>query len=182
MDFLRDQGIVRLQLAAATEVAPEATDAEFGGQLADRAFVVRAADGSLYVDLHLAGAAEVTAFLLTSPARVVVDLRPGGSALPDPAAIEGLTVLLHPRSGASSYPLQVTGYARHFEANVVVRLVQDGSTVFERPTSSTDWTEAWGAFSFTIEDGPNGEVTLEVGDYSARDGTWEGVEVALTMP
>ena len=168
VEFLRDQAA--------------ATDAEFSGQLAARAFVVRAADGALYVDLHLREAAQAAASLLTSPARVVIDLRPGGNELPPPAAIEGLTVLLEPRSGSSSYPLRIAGYARHFEANVVVRMVRDGTTLLQRQTNSTDWTEAWGAYELTLDDGPSGAVTLEVGDYSARDGTWEGVGVELSLP
>lgn len=182
VDFRRELGIVRIQLASATEVLPEATDAEFPGELAARAFVVRATDGSLYVDLHLREAAQAAAFLLESPARVVVDLRPGGAELPEPAAIDGLTVVLEPRSGGSSYPLRVAGYARHFEANVVVRMVQDGVTAFERSISSTDWTEAWGEFALNLDNGPRGNVSLEVGDYSARDGKWEGVAIELTLP
>jgi hypothetical protein len=181
VEVLRELGIVRIQLAAAEEVAADATDAEFLGELLERAYVVRAADRSLYVDLHLGRATEVAASLLTSPARVVVDLRPAAGEAAAPPAREALTVMLAPRSGMSSYPIVVSGYARHFEANVVVRLVQNGEVAAQRVTSSTDWTETWGGYALTLDDGPRGNVTLQVGDYSPRDGAWEGVEVELTL-
>jgi hypothetical protein len=90
-------------------------------------------------------------------------------------------VVLQPRPGTASYPLTVTGYARTFEANVVVRLERDGDDVYDDFTTATAWTDAWGHYSFTIPDGPTGPVVLHVGEYSARDGTWDGVAVELDM-
>src|SRR5690606_30757900 len=98
------------------------------------------------VQIHLGDAAEAAITVLEDPARLVVDLRPGGGPVPSPAAAEASAVILSPRGGEASYPLTVTGYARKFEANVVVRLVQDGEIVFEEPTTSSDWTQMWGWF------------------------------------
>src|SRR5690606_30879585 len=127
-----------------------------------------------FVDVHLAAAAEAAVTTLDSPARIVIDLRPGGPALPAPATRSTRVVVLRPRPGDATYPLTVTGYARTFEANVVVRLEYEGQDVHDDFTTATAWIDAWGHFSFTIPSGPTGEVTLHVGEHSARDGAWEG--------
>ena len=179
-EVIRAQGVVRIHLGdavASTEVA----DAAFGGQLASGAYVVRDASRALYVDVHLKAAALVAVQVLESPARVVVDLKPGGSAVPAPAARSTRVVLLTPRGGTASYPLQVTGYARTFEANVVLQLQKGGQVAFEDFTTTTDYAETWGEFSFTVASGPTGAVTLFAGEFSARDGTPEGVTLPLQI-
>jgi hypothetical protein len=118
----RDLGVVRLSLRDVEWVDPEATDATFDGPLARGAYAVFSPDGRwVYVDVHLADAAEAHVSTLDDPARVVVDLRPGGGAVPAAAPSDDRVVVLRPRPGPASYPLTVTGYARTFEANVVVR-------------------------------------------------------------
>jgi hypothetical protein len=181
-EVLRDLGVVRISLRDVEWVDTAATDASFDGPLARGAYAVWAPEGRwVYVDVHLADAAEAHVSTLESPARVVIDLRPGGGAVPAPAPSENRVVVLEPRPGAASYPLTVTGYARTFEANVVVRLERDGQDVYDDFTTATAWVDAWGHYSFTIDDGPTGRVTLHVGEHSAKDGTWEGVAVELEM-
>lgn len=181
-ELLRELGVVRLSLRNVREVDPDATEASFRGPLADAAYAVRSPDGRrIYVDLHLAQPAEAAATVLEDPARVVVDLRAGGGTLPPPPAAGTRVVVLEPRPGRASYPLTVTGYARTFEANVVVRLEQGGRDVEEAFTTATAWVDAWGHYSLTIDHGPTGPVRLHVGEYSARDGSWEGVTVDLEM-
>lgn len=175
----RDLGIVRLTLAdeiRSTSVA----DAAFDGELAGRAFVVRSPDRSLYVDLHLGAPSLVRAFILTPPARVVVDLRPGGSPLPPEAARADLVVLVTPRQGPLSYPLEVLGYSRTFEANVVLRVRKAGVLEVEEITTAADYIETWGEFGFLLEEGPEPPVTLFVGEDSPRDGSEQGVELELS--
>jgi hypothetical protein len=181
-EVLRDLGVVRVSLRDVRWVDPEATDATFDGELARAAYSVWSPDGRwTFVDLHLASEAEAFATALPDPARVVVDLRPGGGAVPTPPATARHVVVLEPRAGTAAYPLTVTGYARTFEANVVVRVEQDGEDVHETFTTATAWADAWGHYSLTIDDGPSGPIRLHVGDYSARDGTWEGAVVDLTL-
>ncbi len=180
--LLRALGVVRIRLERAETVRSDATDSRFDGPLARAAYVVRAPGGSgMFVDVHLAGPTEARALLLTDPARVVVDLRPGGGDLAAPAAAGQRVVILEPRAGTASYPLTVRGYARTFEANVVARLEASGETVAQEVTTATGWADAWGYYSLTIPDGPVGLMRLRVGEHSARDGTWEGVSVELDM-
>jgi hypothetical protein len=181
-EVLRSLGVVRITLQDIPTGNHDATDISPDGRLVRSAFVVTSPDGgSLYVDVHLAGEAEAFVTTLDDPARVVVDLRPGGGALPQASPMHPRVVVLEPRPGAATYPLTVTGYARTFEANVVVRLERGGEDLLEDFTTSTGWLDAWGHYAFTIEDGPEGDVILHVGEYSARDGSWEGVEIPLRM-
>ncbi|MEX2586776.1 MAG: Gmad2 immunoglobulin-like domain-containing protein [Actinomycetota bacterium] len=181
-EFLRRLGVVRVQLRDVEMVDPVATEASFGGPLARAAYSVWSPQGRwTYVDLHVGDPAEAHVFALENPARVVVDLRPGGGAIPELTGEVNNVVVLEPRPGVASYPLTVSGYSRLFEANTVVRLEVAGEEVVEDFTTATAWADAWGDYSLTIEDGPTGAVTLHVGDYSARDGTWSGAEIELNM-
>lgn len=181
-EVLRDLGVVRISLRDVEWVDREATDATFDGPLARGAYAVWSPEGRwVYVDLHLADAAEAHVALLEDPARVAVDLRPGGGPVPEPAPRARHVVVLDPRPGSAEYPLTVTGYARTFEANVVGRLEREGETVADTFTTATAWVDAWGHYSLTLPGGPTGAVTLQVGDYSAKDGTWEGAAVELEM-
>ncbi len=182
VEVLRDLGVVRVTLRDVEWVAQEATDETFEGELARGAYTVWADEGRwVFVDIHLGGEAEAHAAVLDDPARVVVDLRPGGGTVPAPAAVDQRVVVLEPRPGPASYPLTVTGYARTFEANVVARIEQDGEEVAEDFTTATAWADAWGYYSLTFEDGPSGAIELHVGEHSAKDGTWEGTVVELEM-
>jgi hypothetical protein len=181
-EVLRDLGVVRVTLPDVGMVDADATDAEFNGSLAGAAYAFLSPEGRwVQIDLHMSAAAEAAVLTLEDPARVVVDLRPGGPPIPEPAPRTGRVVVLQPRPGPASYPLTVTGYARTFEANVVVRLEHDGQDVHEDFTTATAWLDAWGHYTFTVPEGPAGRVVLHVGEHSARDGTWEGVAVRLRM-
>lgn len=162
VQILRDLGVIRILLPDVTETS--ITDGVFELSLADRVFVVRDATGSLFVDVHLGDAALARASIRESPARVVVELTPGGSPLPPPAARSDLIVVLAPRGAKASYPLVVEGYSRTFEGNVVARLVKGGKVAAEEITTATDYVTTWGQFSLEFDDGPQGRVELTVGD------------------
>lgn len=181
-EVIRELGVVRVELRDVEWVDPEATEARFEGPLARRAYAFFSPEGRwVSVDVHMGEAVEAYVATLGDPARVLVDLRPGGGPVPEPAPEANQVVVLEPRPGPASYPLEVTGYARTFEANVVVRLEHEGEEVYDDFTTATAWADAWGHYTFTIPEGPSGEVVLHVGEHSARDGSWEGVEVPLEL-
>jgi hypothetical protein len=181
-ELIRELGLVRVTIPGAATVAPEATELRTEGDLAHAAYTLRAPEPrTTWVDLHLAAPAEAYAAVLREPARIVVDLRPGGGSVPAPPVAGDRVVVLEPRPGAAAYPLRITGYARTFEANVVIRLEQDGEERVEAFTTATAWVDAWGHFTLTVADGPTGPVRLQVGEHSARDGTWHGVVVDLEL-
>jgi hypothetical protein len=167
VEFLRDIGVIRIALPDIADTS--ITDGVFESALVDRAYVVRSQDGSLYIDAHLSAPAMARAEIVQSPARVVVQLEPGGEELPSLAPRSDVVVLLTPRGPEATYPLTVSGYARTFEANVVVRILQGGSIASQQVTTATDYLEAWGEFSVVFESGPKGAVQLVVGEGGDQD-------------
>lgn len=162
VEFLRELGVIRINLPGVSHTS--IADGVFESPLVDRAYVVRGQDGSLYVDAHLSSPALARAEIVQSPARVVIQLEAGGEDLPPPAATSDFVVLMTPRDRKGSYPLPVSGYARTFEANVVVRLVKAGSVEAEKTVTATDYLEAWGEFAVTFDQGPQGALDLVVGE------------------
>jgi hypothetical protein len=182
VELIRDLGVVRVSLRDVEQVSTDATDTRPDGTLIRAGYVARSPEGGhMFVDLHLGQPAEAHALLLQDPARVVIDVRPGGAPLAERAPAETRVVVLEPRPGTASYPLRVSGYARTFEANVVARIEKAGAAPVETFTTSTGWVDAWGYYSLVFDAGPTGSIVLHVGEYSAKDGTWEGVRVPLQI-
>jgi hypothetical protein len=190
-EFLRDLRVVRVYLGEEvdfTELVGTKTDADLAGTQIDRVYLVRSLDewnGHLYLDVHLAEPVLARVFVLDSPARIVVDVQPGGAPLPAAPAVANNVVVLWPRPeeppATASYPLTVTGYARTFEANVLGIIRSNGEIAVEDFTTAASWAETWGEFELTIDDGPLGQIELFVGERSARGGTEQGVRIRLVM-
>jgi hypothetical protein len=92
------------------------------------------------------------------------------------------TVLFEPRQGeAITSPLRVSGYSRNFEAsNSITLRDSSGNALSRRTVLSNDWLETWGYFEAALEfPAFEGQATLGAGAESARDGSFEGVEVAV---
>jgi hypothetical protein len=73
----------------------------------------------------------------------------------------------------------VEGYARTFEATVVLRIRQGNRLEVEDVTSAADHLITWGEYRFDVPDGPNGRVDIFVGEDSPEDGTERGAFVTL---
>ncbi len=86
------------------------------------------------------------------------------------SAVTGpLAVLMTPNQPATSYPIDVSGYARTPEAAVVIRLVVDGRRWPRSvPPPPTGWRRG-GSSAATIQDGPPGKGELMVGDGTELD-------------
>jgi hypothetical protein len=183
VEYNEEVGIVRINLPAAITRTAIA-DTRFDGELAERAYVVRTADGHLAVDIHVVGGAAVAlrAFEVDAPSRIVVDLRPDADATPVRGSTVGDGVVLtQPGPGPVAASLSVSGYARTFEGSVVVRLhgSRDGEPLTEMVTTATDWVEAWGEFEVMFPSIPRQPLELFVGTDSPRDGTPEGAWVTI---
>jgi len=180
VEFLRDQRVVRIRLPKEV-LATAITDNAFVGTFADRAYVVRGLDDTgLWVDLHLRAAAVARASVQSSPALIVVELQSGGSMLTAwPSVAGNIVVLKPPREGRVSYPLEITGYARTFEANVEAELRQSGVVKARARATAADYASTWGEFRMQIAEGPHGPVELWAGEHSAKDGSAQGVTVSL---
>lgn len=173
IEWLDGVGVLRVSLEDV--VATAVSDQVLESLILDRLFVVRALDGSLFVDFVTSGPASARAELLTDPARVVIELVPSPDGEPRPPAQGGNVVVTSPIPTPASYPILIEGYSRHFEANVLARI--DGELV--GVTTAADWLETWGAFELVVDSGPDGPAELFVGEDSARDGSPIGVTIPL---
>jgi len=178
--LLRSYGIVRVEIPGAINAVAD-PDTAIASPLVLAAYVVHARDGSFYEDLHLSQPAFARLVPLAKPARIGIDLSPGGGAIPTPAPRARNVVVLEPRTGAATYPLVIRGYARTFEANVITRLSQGGKVARQEHGTAADYITTWGEFELSIPTGPSGDVDLFVGEDSAKDGTPVGVTIPLTM-
>jgi hypothetical protein len=174
-------GLLRVTLPSVS--ATGVSDGRFGDNLLKSFYVVRAPEGGMFVDVLVRKAFRYRVLELSNPARLVVDFKPLDKpldvALPKAG---GSTVLAQPRAGAQiSTPLTVSGYSRNFEAsNTVVLLNSQGEIVARQTVQSNDYIETWGYFEASLDLPPfSGRGTLRVGTESARDGTFEGVEVPI---
>lgn len=158
------------------------------GRAISRYHVVRNQGGSLRVYFHLRGAASsVDVFRLNHPARVVIDVIPGAQTSYPKPAFGADTIILNPRSGNWVGPgtLMAKGYGRPFEGQGAWRVINASGKVVRQGTYTTsDWANTWGAFAFSIaypERLAGTEGTIEIGQYSARDGGFEGATVPLNF-
>jgi hypothetical protein len=202
--------IVEIRIPGVTAVRPlvQTTEAPFGFVLTtrDTPFSGNPSDLTLRAFFDANRRAAVT--WLTEPARLVIDVRsaPTGTGL-DVAAKRGPAMVVMPiqvdvNGPGVPTPIDVTGWARPFEAQGVAELrtpaAEPGTgdlveatfsgsdfigtqTTAQYPYMTTDYIESWGAFSFTIDDLAPGTYELFVGDYSARDGEPEGVYQTFTV-
>ena len=119
-------------------------------------------------------------FTLSNPARIIVDV--GGP----PQSVSDRVAIYQPRPGATvTRDLQLTGAGRTYEANVSWRLFDStGRQVASGNFTGGSSGPIWGAFDTRIAIPPSvsGNVTLEVLEFSAKDGSPVGItRIPLTV-
>ena len=181
LDSPEGDSFLRVNLPSANATA--VSDGGFDEGLLESFHVVRAPEGGMFVDVLARKGFRYRVLELAEPARLVVDFRPAGAHPKElPPTAGGETVLVEPRAGARvSDPLTVSGYSRNFEASNTI-LLKDGKgkTLLRETVIANDWSSTWGYFEATLDLPPlPGKGTLSVGAESARDGTFEGVEIPV---
>lgn len=177
-ELIRTNGIVRVHLDPSI-TGTTLSDVVFDGSLVDRVYVVRDFDDSLFFDVHLSASAVARFSEISSPARLVVDLAPGGTEIRK-ADHEGFIVVM-PLDDTVTPPVSVEGYGRTFEGNVILRARRDGNIVAETYTTSTDYLETWGRFEIGLPTEITGNLELFIGEDSARDGVEQGIRLDVTV-
>ncbi len=176
--FLEGERVIRISLGITRTVI---TDQLVETRLVDRMFVVRALDGSIFVDLHLKERANARLNLSNSPARLTIELHPGTGEIGPAPSISSRTVLLTPTDGATvGEEVELSGYVRTAEANVLVVAARAENVLVEESTTAADWVETWGEFATTVTL-PPGTIDLFVGEESPADGSLQGVTLRLTV-
>ncbi len=178
--------IVRVHLPTVNATAK--ADGAGLNEAISRYYVVRApgATGNLYVDFHLREVAQtVNVFALDNPARVVIDVTPGGAPLSVKPAASAVAVVTSPLGGSQVGPnlLRVVGYGRPFETFGIWRIKDSNDNVVQNGNFRTsDWASTWGSFGFAAGypsalSGQTG--TLEVGTLSEVSGDFRGASVSV---
>ncbi|MEX0797267.1 MAG: Gmad2 immunoglobulin-like domain-containing protein [Acidimicrobiia bacterium] len=176
--FLEGERVIRISLGIDRTVI---TDQLVETRLVDRMFVVRALDGSIFVDLHLNEKANARVSLSNSPARLTIELHPASGEIGPAPSVSSRIVLLTPAVGATvGREVEITGYARTAEANVLVVAARAEDVLVEESTTAADWVETWGEFATTVTL-PPGTIDLFVGEESPADGSLQGVTLRLTV-
>ena len=145
--------------------------------------VVHAPEGGMFVDVFAESAFTYRVIELLNPARIVVDFKPSERDLDLPLPAESAnTVLVEPRRGTRvDGSLTLSGYSRNPEAsNTIILTDASGQELVRETVTSNDWTATWGYFETTLDLPPvSGRAILKVGAESARDGSFEGVEIPV---
>jgi hypothetical protein len=178
VDHLESFQVVRVSMDIDASVI---TDQLVETGLVDRLYVVRALDGSMFVDLHLSEPSAARATILASPARLSIELRPGFVSFVGASTIDDQFVLVSPPDEAEvESPTEILGYSRTDEDTVLVLVTQAGSVVAETETTAPDSSGAWGEFRLSLSL-PPGEISVFLGQRSLEDGSLEGINVDLTV-
>ncbi|MFO7699102.1 MAG: hypothetical protein R6W79_00650 [Acidimicrobiia bacterium] len=177
-------GFVRVSLAAEVETTAIA-DMRVDGTLIDRVFVVRASDGSLFVDVLGAADASlaVRAFVSGPPSSIVIDVidvpdRPSHSGV----AVSDTAVVFSPLPGPALYPVTVDAYAQPSLRSVRVQMTNGSTMTVDRALGIEGRPDAWQAVSSRIDGGPPGPATVFVGTVDANGRPLVGATVAIDLP
>ena len=178
VEFLSSRQVLRIHLDVEETVI---TDQLVETDLVDRLYVVRALDGGMFVDLHLGAAAAARASISNSPARLTVEIQPGSEELEAFAATSDLAVVVIPPEGSTvGGAVEVSGYARTFESNVLIIATSGDELVAETNVTAADSENTWGEFEATVEL-PAGDASIFAGEEDAEDGGLVGVTVNVMV-
>jgi len=178
VEFLTSRQILRVWADVETTVV---TDQLVETPLVDRLFVVRALDGGMFIDFHLAAPAQARVAISNSPARLSLELQAGPEPFTTRALVSDRVVVVAPGDGLeTSSIVEIGGYARTFEGNVLVIATAAGEVAAETNVTAADWVGTWGEFRASIQL-PLGEASLFVGEESPDDGRLTGINLSLTV-
>jgi hypothetical protein len=111
-----------------------------------------------------------------------LELEPGTDPfVAAPAVVSDQVVVTSPTIGMETgAAVDVEGYSRTFEANVLLIATVDGNVVHETNVTAADWAVTWGEFMAPLLL-PEGQVELFVGEESPESGELDGVTLNLTV-
>lgn len=178
VDHLETFQVIRVNIDVQGTVV---TDQLVETALVDRLYVVRSLSGGMFVDLHMAQPAAVRASVSSSPARLSLELRPGFVPFEGRSAVDDTVVLTSPPSGATvDSDVQLLGYSRSSDGNVLTVATQGGEVVAEANTTAAGDRDTWGEYRVELRQLPPGKVTVFVGEEGSAGGL-DGLTVDLNV-
>lgn len=162
--LLRNAGVLRVDTAATASVLVDQLVEQ--GSI-DRLFVPVDEDGFRFIDFVLAEPAVARARVLTSPARLEIELQPGGPEVGAPLTSPDV-VVVEPGSAAVAEPvLDVTGYTTGEVESLDVAVLRNEEEVMEHSLEMEPSPGIWTAFHAVLQIGENYD-TLRV---TSEDGS-----------
>lgn len=162
--LVRDTGILRIDTAA-TESVVVAQLVESG--LIQELYVPVTAQGTRFVDLVLAGPVVGRARLLTSPARLEIELQPGGPPEMGSPLITRDLVLVQPGRGATVSPvIDISGYSADSAEAITFLVRRFGLDVTSASLELEPQPGLWTSFSTVVQVGEEPYDSLQVLDDS----------------
>jgi len=149
--------------------------------LVSRLYVVRALEGGMFIDLHLASPAQARVAVSSSPARLTLHLQPGIVEHPaDPATSDSVVVASPLDGAAAERAVEVGGYARGDKTEVQVIATMEDEVVAETSTAVAGPLDTWGEFRAALEL-PAGDVSVFVGEEGPGGEGLDGVTIRLSI-
>ncbi|MGB8361775.1 MAG: hypothetical protein WCE80_10290 [Acidimicrobiia bacterium] len=173
IDHLDTFQVIRIQMDIDSATV---TDQLVETALVDRLYVVRALDGTTFVDLLLNGPAAARARVESTPARLTVDLKPGLVQFKGAATVGDDVVAVAPGARTSVGVTRLQGYARTTEADLIVGVSQGDQMLVDR-TTPVALSEGWGEFQQDVAL-PAGTWQVFIGR-PTQDG-FDGIQFDLT--
>lgn len=154
--LLRTAGVLRIETAATEAVVVDQMVEE--GQV-ERLFVPADEEGFRFVDLILNGPTVARARVLTSPARLEIELEPGGPDEIGSPLVTPQLVIVEPGSAAAMEPvLDVSGYSTGELEGLQIAVLDEGTTVTEAPLELEPSPRLWRAFHLVL---PMGDASYD---------------------
>lgn len=162
--LLRAAGVLRIETAATEAVVVDQLVEE--GQV-EQLFVPADQEGFRFVDLILNGPTVARARVQTSPARLEVELEPGGPAEIGSPLITPQLVIVEPGSAAAMVPvLDVSGYSTGELEGLQIAVLNQGETVADSPLDLETSPRLWRSFHLVLPMGDSPYDNLRLLDES----------------
>lgn len=164
--LLREAGVLRIETAATASVV---TDQLVEDEAVGRLFVPITADGSRFVDLALTGPVVARARVLTSPARMELELAAGGEeAIGRPLMTPSLIVVEPGQAATMETILDLTGYTTGNLDPLTVTILRGEELVTEAILTPTSVPGSWTVFEMIV---PVGDEVYDNMRLTAADGS-----------
>ena len=157
---------------------------DFVGSTLNELYVVRDRGSGLFVDVFGTHGFRYRVTDMPESGRLAVDLRGISEEILFPPTTGNRSVVPQLREAEEvESPIDVRGYARHFEGQVTASLRERERDILASKTVRiNDWATAWDLFQTTLEfSGYEGLATLRVGGRSAKDGSFVGTETEVFL-
>ena len=146
--LLRSEGVLRIATDATSSVIAN-QQVEEG--LIDQLFVPVTSEGTRFIDLVLNGPLLARARVLSSPARLEIEIQPGGQAVGRPLIADSI-VIVEPRSDAVATPtIDVTGYVSGPAVSLNLSVSLGSAIVKELPVELGASPGIWTAFDIQVQ-------------------------------